>query len=115
MLRLPLVVDLIHHERRVALDRHTPRAVVERQAQAEYQRVPLSGVVGSLAKTPDGLDHGAVAQLDNAGSRYRAGTLPATVEVDGRYLRHLGSIRAGPQATQGRVSRPINASSMYPH
>ena len=55
MLRLPLVVDLIHHELGVALDHHTPRAVVERQAQAEYQRVPLSGVVGSLLETPDGL------------------------------------------------------------
>ena len=54
--------------------------------------MPLSGVVGSLVETPDGLDEGAVAQLDSAGSRYRAGTLPAAVEVDGRQLHHLGSI-----------------------
>jgi hypothetical protein len=69
-----------------------PLAVLARQAQAEYQRLPLSGVVGSLVETLDGLVGGAVAQLDSAGSRYRAGTLPATVEVDGRQLHLLGSI-----------------------
>ena len=68
-----------------------PMTVAERQAQAEYQRVPLSPVVCSLVETPDALDEGAVAQLDSAGSRYRAGTLPAAVEVDSRQLHHLGT------------------------
>jgi hypothetical protein len=57
-----------------------PLAVLARQAQAEYQRLPPSGVVGPLVETLDGLVLGAVTQLDSAGSRYRAGTLPALVE-----------------------------------
>src|SRR5215207_2347263 len=76
ILRLPLAVDLLHHEHRVALDHHTPLAVLARQPQAEYQRVPLSGVVGPLVERRDGLVEGAGTQLDGAGSRYRAGTLP---------------------------------------
>lgn len=106
MLRLPLAFDLPHHKRRVALHHHIPRAVLERQKQAEYQRVVLSDVVGSLVVTLDVLVGGAVAQLDSAGSHYRAGTLPAAVEMDSRQLRHLGKII--PMIGDG----PINALSM---
>src|SRR3954454_22536003 len=51
MLRLPLAFDLPHHEGRIALHHHIPRAVLERQTQSEYQRLVLSDVVGSLVVT----------------------------------------------------------------
>jgi hypothetical protein len=60
--------------------------------EPEDQRLPLGGVVGSLVKPLDVLVEGAVAQLDSAGSRYGAGTLPAAVEVDRGPLHCLGSI-----------------------
>ena len=117
MLRLPLAVDLLHNEGRVPLDHNLPCTVLARQAQAEYQGVVLSEVVGSSVETLDPLVFGAVAQLDNACSRDRAGTLAAAVEVDGR-LVHLGSIlshglsRRLLGAPSGGGGRAINALSM---
>jgi DNA gyrase/topoisomerase IV subunit A len=87
-----------------------PLAVLKRQVQAEYQRLPLSEVVGSLVETLDGLVGGAVAQLDSAGSRYRAGTLPAAVEVDGR-LHHLGS-NFPPRPDLRRGARAVNEAAV---
>jgi hypothetical protein len=93
-----------------------PLPVLERHTQPEDQRVPLGGVVGPLIKPLHVLVEGAVAQLNSAGSRYRAGTLPAPVEVDGRPLHHLASILPhGPfQATRGafRFSSEAEVGSM---
>ena len=89
-----------------------PLPVLERHTEPEDQRVPLGGVVGPLIKPLHVLVEGAVAQLNSAGSRYRAGTLPAPVEVDGRPLHHLASILPhGPfQATRGAFRFSSNSS-----
>ena len=72
-----------------------PLAVLERQAQAEYQRLPLSDVVGSLVETLDVLVRRSRRSTRRAGSRYRAGTLPAAVEVE--------------------VANSITSGSIFPH
>jgi hypothetical protein len=86
----PLAVDLPHYKQRVALDHHMPLTVLERHTEPEDQCVPLGGVVGPPVKPPDVLVVGAVAQLNSAGSRDRAGTQPAAVKVDRGPLRQHG-------------------------
>jgi hypothetical protein len=86
-----------------------PLAVFERNTEPENQCVPLGGVVGPLVKPLDVLVGGAVAQLNSAGSRYRAGLCPPPSKwIVARFITSAASCPmpdAG-QTTRGFALRP---------
>ena len=86
--------------------------MLERHAEAKHQSVPLGGVVGPSVEPLDILFKRAIAQLDRAGSRYWARTLPASVEVDGGQRHYFGSIL--PTAQLRRRQGPLSVGEADP-